>query len=134
MTPIACHRPGTAWGKAWTRPPSSTTGSDDGAKTTPEVPSVSAIVPASTAPTPTACAAWSPPPATTGVPAFKPVASAASAEISPVTSGPSCVGGSLSAGISRASSTSFDQSRARTSKRSVPPAPALSVAKRPVRR
>ena len=43
------------------------------AKTTPEVPSESAIVPGATTPTPTALADWSPPPATTGVPARSPV-------------------------------------------------------------
>ena len=47
------------------------------AKTTPDVPSDSAIVPGSTTPTPTALADWSPPPATTGVPARRPVADAA---------------------------------------------------------
>ena len=36
---------------------------------TPDVPSESVTTPASTAPVPTAFAAWSPPPATTGVPA-----------------------------------------------------------------
>ena len=61
------------------------------AKTTPEVPSESAIVPGSTTPTPTPLADWSPPPATTGVPARRPVAAAAPAVTTPVTSGPSCV-------------------------------------------
>ena len=42
------------------------------AKTTPEVPTVSAMIPGSTAPTPTACAAWSPPPPTTGIAGFQP--------------------------------------------------------------
>ena len=54
-------------------------GGRSAAKITPDVPSDSATVPASTAPTPTAFAAWSPPPATTGVPARRPVAPAAPA-------------------------------------------------------
>ena len=39
------------------------------------------MVPGDTTPTPTAFAAWSPPPATTGVPARNPVAAAAAAVI-----------------------------------------------------
>ena len=46
------------------------------AKTTPEVPSVQETMPASTMPLPTALAAWSPPPPTTGVPAARPVSAA----------------------------------------------------------
>ena len=53
------------------------------ANTTPEVPSVQETMPSSTMPLPTALAAWSPPPPTTGVPAARPVASAACAEIMP---------------------------------------------------
>ena len=48
------------------------------ANTTPEVPTVQDTAPASTMPFPMALAAWSPPPPTTGVPAFNPVAIAAS--------------------------------------------------------
>ena len=81
--------------------------------------------PGSTTPTPTALADWSPPPATTGVPARRPVAAAASAVIAPVTSGPSKVGGSQAAGISSAASTSADQSRAARSNRMVPGAVGL---------
>ena len=69
-----CQRPGTAWQKAWTRPCASNSGRSVVAKTTPDVPSDRATTPGSTAPTPTAFAAWSPPPATTGVPARRPVA------------------------------------------------------------
>ena len=47
------------------------------AKTTPDVPRERATTPGATAPTPTALADWSPPPATTGVPGRSPVASAA---------------------------------------------------------
>ena len=49
------------------------------ANTTPEVPSVQETMPGSTMPLPTALAAWSPPPPTTGVPAARPVSSAARA-------------------------------------------------------
>ena len=47
------------------------------AKTTPEVPTVQDTAPGSTIPLPTALAAWSPPPPTTGVPSVRPVSSAA---------------------------------------------------------
>ena len=43
-------------------------------------------MPSSTMPLPTALDAWSPPPPTTGVPAFSPVSAATSAVIVPVTS------------------------------------------------
>src|SRR3954471_2498206 len=94
ITPIRCHRPGTAWQNAWRRPSGSTTGESVGANTTPDVPSDSAPIPGIVAPTPTALADWSPPPATTGVPARRPVAAAASVLIVPVTAGPSDVAGS----------------------------------------
>ena len=79
-------------------------------------------------PTPTALAAWSPPPATTGVPARSPVAAAASAVTVPVTSGPSNVGGIQAGSMPSAASTSGDQSRAARSNRSVPAPSALSSA------
>ena len=69
-------------------PAGRTNGASVVAKTTPDVPSDSATVPGATAPTPTAFAAWSPPPATTGVPARRPVAAAASSVTAPVTSRP----------------------------------------------
>ncbi len=77
MTVIMCQRPGTAWQNAWTWPAGSRSGPSVVANTTPDVPSDSATTPGPTAPTPTALAAWSPPPATTGVPARSPVAAAA---------------------------------------------------------
>ncbi len=104
------------------------------AKTTPDVPSDSATLPGTTAPTPTAFAAWSPPPAMTGVPARSPVAAAAPVETTPVTSGPSCVGGIQAGSIPRASSITGDQSRAARSNRSVPAPSALSSAYPSVRR
>ena len=51
-------------------------------------------MPAETAPTPTALADWSPPPATTGVPAAQARGRGGRALTIPVTSGPSKVGGS----------------------------------------
>ena len=69
---MRCQRPGTAWQNAWTRPCGSKSGARVAAKITPDVPSDRATVPSPTAPTPTAFAAWSPPPATTGVPARRP--------------------------------------------------------------
>ena len=50
---------------------------------------VALTAPARTMPLPTALAAWSPPPPTTGVPAVRPVAAAPSVETLPVTSGDS---------------------------------------------
>ncbi len=97
-------------------------------KTTPDVPSESAMVPGRTAPTPTALAAWSPPPATTGVPARSPVAAAAAGLITPVTWGPSEAGGSQPGSISSAPTISDDQVRAARSKSSVPAPSALSTA------
>ena len=98
------------------------------AKTTPDVPSESATVPDETAPTPTALADWSPPPATTGVPARSPVAAAAAAVMVPVTSGPSKVGGIQAGSMPRAARISGDQSRAARSKSRVPAPSALSSA------
>ena len=132
MTDIMCHRPGTAWQKAWTRPRGSKSGRSVLAKMTPDVPSESAVVPGATAPTPTPLADWSPPPATTGVPARSPVSAAAASVTRPVTSGPSNVRGSQDAGMPNASSTTGDQSRAARSSSSVPAASALSIACSPV--
>ena len=129
-----CHRPGTAWQNAWTRPCGSYSGRSVAAKTTPDVPSERAIAPGETTPTPTALAAWSPPPATTGVPARNPVAAAASALTTPVTSGPSNVGGSHAAGMRSRARISGDQSRAARSKSIVPEPSALSSAYSPVSR
>src|SRR5438445_470646 len=55
------------------------------AKTTPEVPRVHETSPGSTMPLPIALAAWSPAPATTGVPARSPVAAAPAGETLPAT-------------------------------------------------
>jgi hypothetical protein len=128
ITDIMCQRPGTAWQNACTRPAGSYSGVSVVANTTPDVPSDSATRPGTTAPTPTALAAWSPPPATTGVPARSPVAAAAAAEIAPVATGPSNVGGIQAGSIPSASSTIGDQSRAARSNSRVPAPSALSSA------
>ena len=52
ITDIMCHRPGTAWQNAWTRPAGSNSGPSVVANTTPEVPSDSATRPGTTAPDP----------------------------------------------------------------------------------
>ncbi len=134
ITDIRCQRSGTAWQKAWTLPAGSKAGRSVAAKMTPDVPSESATTPGSTAPTPTALAAWSPPPATTGVPGRRPVAAAASSEIAPVTVGPSWAAGMSAGSSSSAFSTSPDQSRAARSNSSVPAPSARSVARSPVSR
>ena len=92
---MRCHVPGTAWLKAESRPSRSTEGPEVGTKTTPLVPTDMAAMPGVTAPNPTALAAWSPAPPTTGVPARRPVAAAASAVTAPTISGPSTVRGSI---------------------------------------
>ena len=121
ITDIMCHRPGTAWQKAWTRPRGSNSGRSVLAKTTPDVPSESAMVPGSTAPTPTPFADWSPPPATTGVPAtqtrsLRPAASVRRRRSPPVPRRSAAATG----GMPSAASTSGDQSRAARSNSSVP--------------
>ena len=91
--------------------------------------------PATTTPTPTALAAWSPPPATTGVPARSPVAAAARSVTAPVTCGPFERRRQPVARDRRgADRTSADQSRAARSNRRVPEPSALSMAWTPVRR
>ena len=95
---------------------------------------VALTAPARTMPMPTAPAAWSPPPATTGVPTLSPVASAPSGETLPVTIGDSKASG-ISDGFRPSSrSTVSDHFRAPTSNSSVPDASATSVALCPVRR
>ena len=71
------------------RPPGSRTGRSVAAKTTPDVPMVALTAPGRTMPMPTAPAAWSPPPATTGMPARRPVAAAPSGDTLLVISGDS---------------------------------------------
>ena len=134
MTPIRCHRPGTAWQNAWSRPSGSTVGPSVVVNTTPDVPRDSEETPGSIEPTPTAAAAWSPPPATTGVPGRSPVAAAASSVMAPVTSGPSKVAGSQRRSIPSASRISADQSRWASSNSMVPAPSARSTAWSPVRR
>ena len=90
-------------------------------------------MPGETTPVPTAFAAWSPPPATTGVPARRPVAAAAASLTTPVTSGPSNVGGIHAGSMPSASSMTGDQSRAARSNSWVPAPSALSIAYPPVR-
>ena len=96
------------------------------AKTTPDVPSDSATTPGATAPTPTAFAAWSPPPATTGVPARSPVAAAAAVDHAPGHRRPLVASAAARPDrCASASRTSGDQSRAARSNSSVPGAVGL---------
>ncbi len=131
---MTCQRPGTAWQNVWMRPPGSSTGLSVAAKTTPEVPIVALTAPARTMPMPTAPAAWSPPPATMGVPALRPVASAPLSDTLPVTIGDSKASGISDGERSSAVSTVSDHLRAPTSKSSVPEASATSVAFCPLSR
>ena len=126
--------PGSAWQKACTRPEGSGVKASRGAKTTPLVPIEEDTSPSPTTPTPIAAAALSPPPAATGSPRGSPSASAAASRSLPAGSVPSRTAGSQARGISSASSSSSDQSRARTSSSSVPDASEASVARSPVRR
>ncbi len=83
-------------------------------------------------PLPTALAAWSPAPPTTGVPSFKPVAFAAAADTVPVTSVDSFTSGRIDASSLSRSIIGFDQRRVTTSNRPVPEASVTSVAYSPV--
>ena len=93
---------------------------------------VALTAPGRTIPMPTAPADWSPPPATTGVPAVRPTSAAAAGESRPVISGPSYSEGRSVALSSAASSIWDDQRRCATSSSSVPEASAMSVARSPV--
>jgi len=108
ITPIACQTPGTAWQNVCVRASGSAAYAGSVEKTTPEVPSTTDKGPGTMAPTPTAAAAWSP---------------------APATSGDSCTGGNQPAGISSASVTSSLQRRWATSKSNVPDASATSIAR-----
>ncbi len=89
VTPITCQAPGTAQQKVCTRPLGSMETLSVWAKTTPEVPRVVKALPSVTTPVPTAAAALSPAPPTTGVPGRRPVSWAAAWVTAPVTSGDS---------------------------------------------
>ena len=134
ITDMRCHRSGTAWQKAWTRPAGSTTGSAAAAKTTPggsqrqrhdprvhgaHADSVGRLVASAgddRGPRPQACEARR-----LGL-------------TCPETSGPSRVRGSMAGSRSRASRISSDQSRAARSSSRVPAASARSMARSPVSR
>ena len=136
ITDIRCQRPGTAWQKAWTRP----CGSYERPvgrrrRRRPTSRATGPSCPGATTPTPTAFAAWSPPPATTGVPARSPVAAAAAAVTAPVTSGPSNVGGSHGRIDPQRGQRPRPTSRGRRGRTGSCPAPsALSMACSPVSR
>ena len=131
---IVVHAPGTAAQNVCTRPAGSIATRPEWANTTPEVPSVVNARPSSTTPMPTAAAALSPAPATTGVPSRRPVASAASREMRPATSHDSKSSGRSERSMSSASSTSSLQRRFATSSRFMPDASDTSAAYAPVSR
>jgi hypothetical protein len=83
-------------------------------------------------PIPTAPAAWSPAPATIGVPATSPVSRAASADTVAETAGDSKTCGRMSSEMPDAASISADQARRATSSIRVPDASATSMAKAPL--
>ena len=85
------------------------------------------MMPSAMMPVPTAAAALSPPPPTTGVPATRPVAAAASALISALATGDSVTSGSQPRGMSKAASISSDQRRWPTSNNDVPDASETSL-------
>ena len=102
------------------------------ANTTPEVPMVVKALPSATTPVPTAAAALSPAPPTTGVPAARPVRAAASGVMAPVISGDSYTLASKAGSMSSFSSTSWLQQRWGTSNSCMPEASETSVANSPV--
>jgi hypothetical protein len=101
------------------------------AKTTPDVPVATEMMPDCTMPLPTAPAAWSPPPPTTGVPSFSRSLRSA-LEMRPETSNDSYTRGSISSSICSASSTLVLQRRSGTFSSEVPEASETSVANSPV--
>jgi len=118
---MRCHRSGSAWQKAWSRPWDSIAGPWVVVNSTPEVPSDSDETPGTTEPTPTAAAS------ATGLRAGTPV-------IAPVTVGPSKVRGNHPGSTPSASRISGDQSRAARSNSIVPEPSARSTACSPVSR
>ena len=94
-TPIWYHVLSTAWLNRCNRIPGSTRGRSIGASIVPDVPMEACIAPCSTTPEPTAAAALSAPPPTTGMPCLRPNASAASAVSAPVTPAEPRTGGSI---------------------------------------
>ena len=102
------------------------------AKTTPLVPNVVNAIPSSTVPVPTAAAALSPAPPTTGVPAGTPQSSAALALTFPVISGDSYTFARSEGSMPSLESTSSDHLRFGTSKSCIPEASLTSVANSPV--
>ena len=116
-----------------TRPSGSVLTVSAKANRTPLVPRDAETTPLRTMPQPTPLAAWSLPPATTGMPAGRPVCAAAPAVRVPVTSGPSKEAGSSAGSMSSRDSSPRCQHRLATSKSRVPEASAMSVAYSPVR-
>ncbi len=131
MTDIWCQRPGRAWQKACTVPPTFGRKLSVAAKITPDVPSESRASPSWITPTPTAPAALSPPPPATGTRSM-PQASASSARRRPVCSVPSTSLGMCAMSSPVAASMSGDQARAPTSTQRVPEASERSEAASPV--
>ena len=106
VTPITCQQPGTAQQKVCTRPRGSMDILLVCAYTTPLVPMVVKAAPSRTMPVPTAAAALSPAPPTTGVPARSPVAFATAEVMLPVISGDSYTFGNSPRSISSRSNNS----------------------------
>jgi hypothetical protein len=92
---------------------------------------VALTAPGRVMPIPTAPAAWSPAPATIGVPSERPVSADASRETLAQISGDSNTDGRIAGGMPAASRTSLDQRRFATFSISVPDASATSIAYSP---
>ena len=131
ITLIRCQRPGSAWQKAWSAPSGEARNESQAAKSTPLVPRFAESVPGAAMPAPTAAAAWSPAPATSGIPAGRPSCAAAAGDSRSTTSGDSWHAGTCAGSIPRSRSMSALHRRLATSKYSVPLASAASVARAP---
>ena len=80
---MRCQAP-SAWQKEWMRSPTPAAKPAVGMNTVPDVPRLMFIVPAPTAPVPTAAAALSPAPAATTTPLGSPSSSATSGRSAPM--------------------------------------------------
>ena len=126
--PIRYHISGTAWQNVCKLISGATRGSRVGSSNVPDVPTLACITPSPIAPHPTAPAALSAPPPTTGVPAAIPSIAAPSAVAAPATCVDPATRGNTPASNPSASSAAPLQRRRRTSYSSVPAASDGSVA------
>ena len=121
ITPIRYHVSGTQWQKVCSRMCRSTLGRSIGESKVPDVPILDCTRPTPITPLPTAPAALSAPPPTTGVPVGRPSSPATLLLTTPDTSVEPTTAGRIPGEMSSAARSSWDQRRFRMSNRRVPP-------------